>query len=143
MWASGGNQGATQTISPQPAWHASCTVSNPSHNHTATRDAQAFGIDKSPSQIAKAISRHQQQQHNLSFHQVEAWDLNTVLKVAAAAGVQFSVVFIDVSGSRRVGDIDNLVMKYEQVREKSCKDNHPLPPWRPWSDICLLCVCAS
>jgi hypothetical protein len=80
--------------------------------------AQAIGIDKSASQIAKATSRHQQQQQlNLSFHQIEAWDLNSVLKLTAAAGLRFSVVFIDVSGSRRVGDVDNLVMKYEQVRK--------------------------
>jgi hypothetical protein len=77
--------------------------------------AQAIGIDKSASQIAKANSRHQQHP-NLTFHQVEAWDLNSVLKLTAAAGLRFSVVFIDVSGSRRVGDVDNLVMKYEQVR---------------------------
>jgi Tat protein secretion system quality control protein TatD with DNase activity len=75
-----------------------------------------FGIDKSPSQVAKAISRHQQQHPNLTFHQVDAWDLNSVLKLAAGAGVGgFTVVFIDVSGSRRVGDVENLLMKYEQV----------------------------
>lgn len=77
---------------------------------------QVFGIDKSPSQVAKAVSRHQQQHTNLSFHQIDAWDLNSVLKLTAAAGVGgFSIVFIDVSGSRRVGDVENLLMKYEQV----------------------------
>jgi len=75
---------------------------------------QAIGIDKSASQVAKAAIRHQQQS-NLSFHQIEAWDLNSVLKLAAGAGVQFNVVFIDVSGSRRVGDVDELILKYEQV----------------------------
>jgi hypothetical protein len=64
--------------------------------------------------VSKATARHQQL-HNLSFHHIEAWDLNSVLKLTAAAGVKFTVVFIDVSGSRRVGDVDNLVLKYEQV----------------------------
>jgi hypothetical protein len=75
---------------------------------------QVFGVDKSSGQVQKAVAR-QQHQHNLSFHEIEAWDLNSVLKMTAAAGVQLSVVFIDVSGSRRVGDVENLVMKYEKV----------------------------
>lgn len=64
--------------------------------------------------MSKATARHLEL-HNLSFHHIEAWDLNSVLKLTAAAGVQFTVVFIDVSGSRRVGDVDNLIMKCEQV----------------------------
>lgn len=80
-----------------------------------SRASQVFGIDKSISQVSKAAARHQL--HNLSFHHIEAWDLNSVLKLTEAAGVKFTVVFIDVSGSRRVGDVDNLIMKYEQVRQ--------------------------
>lgn len=103
--------------------------------------SQAFGIDKSASQIDKAISRHQQQS-DLSFHQIEAWDLNSVLKLAAGAGVQFNVVFIDVSGSRRVGDVDELILKYEQV----CTDIdlHMLKPINSvsWLTDCIPTACS-
>lgn len=95
-----------------PARHTALLTSLPLFVHRCFE--QAFGIDKSPSQIAKAASRHQHQ-HNLSFHLTDAWDLNSVLRVTAAAGVTFSVVFVDVSGSRNVGDVENLMMKYEQV----------------------------
>lgn len=59
---------------------------------------QVVGIDKSPSQAAKAAARHQGIA-NLSFAQVDGYDLAAVRRLADAAGIrQFSVIFIDVSG---------------------------------------------
>lgn len=76
---------------------------------------QVVGIDKSPSQAAKAAARHQGIA-NLSFAQVDGYDLAAVRRLADAAGIrQFSVIFIDVSGSRKVGDVETLLVKYEQV----------------------------
>lgn len=75
---------------------------------------QAFGVDKSASQISKAIARHQHIP-KLCFRQIEAWDLTSVKQLAAEHKATVSVVFIDVSGSRKVGDVENLLVKYEQV----------------------------
>lgn len=59
---------------------------------------QVVGIDKSSSQAAKAAARHQGIA-NLSFAQVDGYDLAAVRRLADAAGIrQFSVIFIDVSG---------------------------------------------
>jgi hypothetical protein len=59
---------------------------------------QVVGIDKSPSQAAKAAARHAGTP-NLSFAQVDGYDLAAVRRQADAAGVsKFSVIFIDVSG---------------------------------------------
>jgi hypothetical protein len=59
---------------------------------------QVLGIDKSCSQAAKAATRHQGAP-NLSFAQVDGYDLAAVRRVVDAAGVsKFSVIFIDVSG---------------------------------------------
>lgn len=100
---------------------------------------QAYGIDKSSSQIAKAKERHDKQRQRLHFHQIEAWDLNSMLRLATADDVQFNVVFIDVSGSRRVGDVDNLIMKYEQV---CCDPPSPVPVFKSSATLegeCRIC----
>lgn len=75
---------------------------------------QVFGIDKSASQVTKAITRHQHI-HNLHFKQIDAWDLSAVKQLATEHNVTFDVIFIDVSGSRKVGDVEDLLTRYEQV----------------------------
>lgn len=60
--------------------------------------SQAIGIDKSPSQAAKAVSRHEHVA-NLTFRQLDGWDISSVMNMAREQGVdKFTVIFIDVSG---------------------------------------------
>jgi hypothetical protein len=59
---------------------------------------QVVGIDKSPSQAAKAAARHQGSP-NLSFAQVDGYDLAAVRRLADEHSIgKFTVIFIDVSG---------------------------------------------
>lgn len=76
----------------------------PQHQHCAL---QAVGIDKSESQINRATARFP----HIPFHQVDAWDISSVISI----GKQFTKVFIDVSGNRSVGDVEELLSKYDKV----------------------------
>lgn len=76
--------------------------------------AQAFGIDKSEGQASKASERHKHI-HNLHFRQIDGWDLTAVRQLSKEFSIKFNVIFIDVSGNRKVGDVESLLVKYEQV----------------------------
>jgi hypothetical protein len=70
----------------------------PAHTRTLLLLLQVVGIDKSPTQAAKAAARHQDIS-NLSFAQVDGYDLAAVRRLADERGVsKFTVIFIDVSG---------------------------------------------
>ncbi|KAF8073140.1 Acbp2 [Scenedesmus sp. PABB004] len=82
----------------------------------AKRAKLAIGVDKSPGQIAKAVARHGGALPNLAFACLDAFDLAAVRqRVGAAGGARVDVVFLDVSGSRAVGDVAALLGKYERV----------------------------
>lgn len=68
---------------------------------------EVIGIDKSEFQTGKAQARNP----NVQFHNIDAYDAGAVLKL----GRRFTAIFIDVSGSRPVGDVVQLIDRYEAV----------------------------
>ena len=67
-----------------------------------------IGIDKSEFQTSVSQSRHT----NIEFFNMDAFDVGTVLR---RFGRRFTVLYIDVSGNRSVGDIVSLCDKYHVV----------------------------
>jgi hypothetical protein len=69
---------------------------------------QVIGIDKSEFQTSVSQSRHA----NIEFFNMDAFDVGAVLR---RFGRRFTVLYIDVSGNRSVGDIVSLCDKYYVV----------------------------
>ncbi|KNC95821.1 uncharacterized protein SPPG_08761 [Spizellomyces punctatus DAOM BR117] len=81
----------------------------------AQKAVEVYGIDKSPvqHQISKTRFAHLP---NLHFHNLDAFDVRAILKL----GVRPTKIFVDVSGSRPVGDVVELIEVYEKALKPEC-----------------------
>ena len=66
--------------------------------------AQVVGLDKSSGQTQMAQSRNP----NVEFFNIDAYDAGAVVRL----GRQFTVIYVDVSGSRPPGDVVQLIDTY-------------------------------
>lgn len=70
--------------------------------------SKVIGIDKSEFQTCVSQKRHS----NIEFFNMDAFDVGAVLR---KFGRRFTVLYVDVSGNRSVGDIVSLCDKYHVV----------------------------
>mmetsp|Transcript_39549 Transcript_39549/g.87985 ORF Transcript_39549/g.87985 Transcript_39549/m.87985 type:complete len:186 (-) Transcript_39549:569-1126(-) len=68
---------------------------------------QAVGVDKSKGQAQRAQTRNPK----IAFFEVDAFDISAIIKL----GFKFTIIFIDISGNRPVGDVVSLIEKYSTV----------------------------
>ncbi len=76
---------------------------------------EVIGLDKSEFHTEHSIHRNT---HNMTFLNGDAFNLTFVRSL----GRQFTAIFIDVSGSRPIGDVLKLIESY-QVRLKAELDD--------------------
>ncbi|KAK9744949.1 hypothetical protein K7432_018286 [Basidiobolus ranarum] len=73
---------------------------------------EVVGVDKSLLQHAAAVERFPSSEYpNLTYVVLDAFDVSGVRKL----GKEFNKIFIDISGNRCIGDIAEILERYEKV----------------------------
>ncbi|ORX85501.1 hypothetical protein K493DRAFT_319955 [Basidiobolus meristosporus CBS 931.73] len=73
---------------------------------------EVVGVDKSLLQHAAAVERFPASEYpNLSYVVLDAFDVNAVRKLDK----KFNKIFIDISGNRCIGDVTEIIDRYEKI----------------------------